>query len=157
LVSSTFSTGGPSFFSSLTGLRCPVKASLISYFLSDLLGAFHGFGAFSGTVVGVSFFSSTAGSFLTSAKVLFIATGTLFGSYLRLVLFFVNVTFLANKAAASAGAASAGAAAGAVAFPDAFVDALPQVPAVALDPLVPFPAGTQEEAFADIFEAFGSS
>jgi dihydroxyacetone kinase len=133
-----------------------VKASLISYFLSILLGAFHGFGAFSGTVVGVSFFSSTTGSFLTSAKVLFMATGTLFGSYLRLVSFFVNVTFLAIKAAASAGAAaaaSAGAAAGAVAFPDA----LPQVPAVALDPLVPFPAGTQEEAFADLFEALGSS
>jgi fatty acid/phospholipid biosynthesis enzyme len=73
-----------------------------------------------------------------------------------LVSFFVNVTFLANKAADSAEAAvSAGAAAGAVAFPDAFVDALPQVPAVALDPLVPFPAGTQEEAFADLFEDLG--
>jgi hypothetical protein len=41
--SSLFSTGGPSLASSFTGLRCPVKASLMSYFFSPLVGAFQGF------------------------------------------------------------------------------------------------------------------
>jgi hypothetical protein len=85
----------------------------MSYFLSVLLGALHGFSAFSMIVVDSYFISSSGLFFFTSTRVLFYVNVIFLVICFTFELFFVrfwvlfnlNVIFLANNAAASAGVA----------------------------------------------------